>query len=1118
MADKKISGLDPTTTIGDADLLTTVQSGANKKITGANVKSEIGWERSGTDVTPKNAGDNVNIGTGGLKDDDVTTPVNLGDASNTSLDTTNKTIIGSSNELKGRIDVLETDESNIYYAGKHGNDSNSGLNIEEAFLTFGAAITAAAAQTPSTTNRFAIVCFDAGIYTENITTQSWININAPNAKLEGNIVLVDNVRIYFNTLENSTGVAVLKSSGTTLSIIKLENLIVGGAVGVLNASATSQLYIEIASTRINSVGGIGIGDVTTSTGHMHVLCQDIYLAGNNATAIAYAGSGLIVGQIDHILETGAPTGTTGINALGGVMNVNVNELIADTAYSVGATAQLSLFVNSIQGIETVAGGGIRNVFNLSGASNISNALNTSAAINSTNDIITDSIVTASELNLYDTDLSNILSIIWNEDDTSDRALDLYVNGSSRALHLEGDTYISQDYRTSASPAFTGATLSGLNTANGIVRTDGSGVLSSSTSLDVDNITLTNIETDNFKTGVIDTDGTLTADSDTRLATQKAIKTYVDNKVAGLSWRPAVDLKDDVETDAGANIVGQTSYNADGIAIVNGDRLLLTAETTAPGTYLDRVFLVAGVGSSITLTLETDGQAGDGSPTDGDSLFVQRGNTNADKSFTYDGTDFVLGAALNGALVATNNLSDVSNSVASFDNISPVTTLGDIIYRDASNNARLAGNTTTTKKFLSQIGTGAVSAAPVWDDVAASDIVAGALNIGANAFTVNSIEIVGADGEVNAAAIEDVFLRNDGDDSTTGTLTVKNALIDGGTNTFSITNGTASLDIAAGATLDVDANLSVESASAINQDLTTDASPTFVGVVLTGDIDVRGGDIQNTIGALTITPNAGSGLNITLSTTGDFAINTDDVFFDTSAGRFGLGTNAPVARLDVLFGNTDTESGTDSYGFKLRQSSTGDVLGAWVADGQTYYMGIDNSDSNIFKMAATTGTPSFATDTFMAITSDGHVTKPLSAAFLAYLSVSTGTVTGDDTVYTIAFDSEVYDRNNDFASNTFTAPVTGLYNFSGTFYLTSLDSSHTSVVATLVTSNGSYILGIENGANVADVSTNYADSFSIDVDMDAADTATLTIEVRNGGKDVIVVGGAGNTVWSGRLVG
>lgn len=53
--------------------------------------------------------------------------------------------------------------------------------------------------------------------------------------------------------------------------------------------------------------------------------------------------------------------------------------------------------------------------------------------------------------------------------------------------------------------------------------------------------------------------------------------------------------------------------------------------------------------------------------------------------------------------------------------SPLTTLGDIVFRDANNTTRLAGNTTTTKQFLTQTGTGGTSAAPVWSAIGASDI-------------------------------------------------------------------------------------------------------------------------------------------------------------------------------------------------------------------------------------------------------------------------------------------------------------------------------------------------------------------------------------------------------------
>lgn len=52
----------------------------------------------------------------------------------------------------------------------------------------------------------------------------------------------------------------------------------------------------------------------------------------------------------------------------------------------------------------------------------------------------------------------------------------------------------------------------------------------------------------------------------------------------------------------------------------------------------------------------------------------------------------------------------------------LTTLGDSIYGAASGVlTRLAGNTTTTKKFLRQTGDGANSAAPAWDTVTAADV-------------------------------------------------------------------------------------------------------------------------------------------------------------------------------------------------------------------------------------------------------------------------------------------------------------------------------------------------------------------------------------------------------------
>jgi hypothetical protein len=51
-----------------------------------------------------------------------------------------------------------------------------------------------------------------------------------------------------------------------------------------------------------------------------------------------------------------------------------------------------------------------------------------------------------------------------------------------------------------------------------------------------------------------------------------------------------------------------------------------------------------------------------------------------------------------------------------------TSLGDLLYSDNSNSlATVSGNTSTTKKYLSQTGTGATSAAPAWTTIAASEL-------------------------------------------------------------------------------------------------------------------------------------------------------------------------------------------------------------------------------------------------------------------------------------------------------------------------------------------------------------------------------------------------------------
>jgi hypothetical protein len=73
---------------------------------------------------------------------------------------------------------------------------------------------------------------------------------------------------------------------------------------------------------------------------------------------------------------------------------------------------------------------------------------------------------------------------------------------------------------------------------------------------------------------------------------------------------------------------------------------------------------------------------------------------------------------------------------------PMTTLGDTLYEDATPAAaRLAGNTTATKKFLTQTGNGSISAVPGWDTIASGDVPTLNQNTSGSAGSVSGTNVV-----------------------------------------------------------------------------------------------------------------------------------------------------------------------------------------------------------------------------------------------------------------------------------------------------------------------------------------------------------------------------------------
>ena len=113
-----------------------------------------------------------------------------------------------------------------------------------------------------------------------------------------------------------------------------------------------------------------------------------------------------------------------------------------------------------------------------------------------------------------------------------------------------------------------------------------------------------------------------------------------------------------------------------------------------------------------------------------------------------------------------------------------------------------------------------------------------------------------------------------------------------------------------------------------------------------------------------------------SNTGIFTPATDTLGFVTSSstkmtilstGNVGIGDTGPSTNLHVAESNTDTVPG-----FEIEQLSTGDAAMQFTIASDSYAVGIDNSDSDVFKISysSTTGGAVLGTNTRMSIDSIG----------------------------------------------------------------------------------------------------------------------------------------------------
>jgi len=233
----------------------------------------------------------------------------------------------------------------------------------------------------------------------------------------------------------------------------------------------------------------------------------------------------------------------------------------------------------------------------------------------------------------------------------------------------------------------------------------------------------------------------------------------------------------------------------------------------------------------------------------------------------------------------------------------------------------------------------------------------------------------------------------------------------------------------------------------------------------------------------------------LGGTNDLTVDTTTLTVDATNNRVGIGSASPVNALHI-------EGSNEADIFIKRADLTNK---AWLLNVQSSTGDLNIKSRNDDGSASTTS---------MIIAHDGYVTKPLQPSFYAETG-STQTDFGQSSTHTLAFSVERFDQNSDFASNVFTAPVTGRYFLHTTLRLESIDTAATYYLWGFDASNHDY-LSIIDPKFSADVGYISVQQTAL-ADMDANDTAKVVFQQVGGTQQTDLQGAGGYSYFCGHLV-
>ena len=280
--------------------------------------------------------------------------------------------------------------------------------------------------------------------------------------------------------------------------------------------------------------------------------------------------------------------------------------------------------------------------------------------------------------------------------------------------------------------------------------------------------------------------------------------------------------------------------------------------------------------------------------------------------------------------------------------------------------------------------------------------------------------------------------------------------------------------------------------------TTDNNPVLL-TLQTGETDIAADDV---IGKIAFqAPDEGTGTDAILVAAAIQAVSEGDFSASNNATKLSFMTGASEAAAEKMSlssaGLLTVTGGVTMTGatptLTIGDAGAEDAKIVFDGNAQDFHIGLDDTaDDLVIGKGSALGTT-----THMAFTEDGEVTKPLQPCVLLTVPSKIVNVGGSDTQTDIAWGTEIFDIGANFATPSFTAPVTGKYFMSAQVGLAQCDTDATFYQLYAVASNRTHYMGMIAPNYLFSADASHMITATQVIDMDASDTLKIQLSQNDG---------------------